>query len=193
MSICRTFHGTSSQFVKTIEELGEYLEKKHGIDPKLHSGIIKALQSVHGAKIRIEHFESFGSSGIQALAASVQEQLVKRQGLIKRPSTLLKVLIPHHGTSFELKWKLGDNLMELAKENEDMIGEYMEGTCGGIMSCCSCHVYIDQPEFQALLSEPEESELDMLVSWTNGNWCVLCSFHVTTLSRTLLACHELWM
>jgi hypothetical protein len=23
-----------------------------------------------------------------------------------------------------------------------LLGEYMEGTCGGSMSCCTCHVYL---------------------------------------------------
>lgn len=154
------------RFAQTTVELGDYLETKHGIDPKLHSGIFKALQSIHGPKIGLEHLEAFGSSGLHALAASVQEQLDKRQGRPKRPSTMLKVSIPHHGTSFELEWKQGDTVLEVAQENQELMAEYMEGTCGGIMSCCTCHIYIDQPEFQAFLSEPEESELDMLVSFT---------------------------
>lgn len=170
----RTFHGTSSlSLAKTTEELSDYLQKEHGIDAKLHSGIFKALQSVHGAKIGIEHLEAFGKAGLEALAVSVQEQLTKRQGRPTRPSTLLKVSIPHHGTSFELKWKLGDSVLEVAQENEELMSEYMEGTCGGIMSCCTCQIYIDQPEFQALLSEPEESELDMLVSYHESEWLVV--------------------
>jgi ferredoxin len=172
-SPCRTFHGTSSRFGKTTEELGDCLDQKYGIDRKLHSGIFKALQSVHGPKLVIEHLEAFGKSGLEALAVSVQVQLSKRQGRPKRPSTMLKVSVPHHGTSFELKWKLGDTVVEAAQENEELMAEYMEGTCGGIMSCCTCHIYIDQPEFQAFLSEPEESELDMLVSWNESP--LLCS------------------
>jgi ferredoxin len=171
---CRTFHGTPSRFGTNTDALSDYLDQKYRIDRGLHSGIFKALQSVHGPKIRIEHFDAFGKSGLEALAASVQEQLKKRQGRPTRPSTMLKVSVPHHGTSFELKWRLGDTVLEVAQENEDLMAEYMEGSCGGIMSCCTCHIYIDQPEFQAFLGEPDESELDMLVSWKTHPCCTLC-------------------
>lgn len=30
------------------------------------------------------------------------------------------------------------------------------------MNCCTCHVYIEQSQFQDLLHEPEETERDMI-------------------------------
>jgi ferredoxin-2, mitochondrial len=76
---------------------------------------------------------------------------------------MLKVSVPHHQKTFHLKWKLGESLKDLAEQNDDLMAEYIEGVCGGNFSCSTCHVYIDQPEFKALLKEPSESEADMLV------------------------------
>ena len=160
----RTFHATTSQWVESRSDLADHLQSRYGIDPKLHSGIFKALQPVYGQNLNVEHLDAFGQAGLVALAASVQQQLTQRQGRMKRPSRLLKVAIPHHKTSFEVDWKLGDSLLDMARNHDELFAEYMEGTCGGNMSCCTCHVYIDQPEFQALLNAPEEAELDMLVS-----------------------------
>ena len=35
------------------------------------------------------------------------------------------------------------------------------GECGGVMSCATCHVYVD-PEWYGRLAPPQQSELDML-------------------------------
>jgi ferredoxin len=52
--------------------------------------------------------------------------------------------------------------LDLAHDNEELLGsEYMGGTCGGQMSCCTCHVYLDPATF-ASLPPPEVAELDML-------------------------------
>lgn len=170
----RRFHASAFACANSREELGDYLRTKYGVDAKLHSGIIKALESVFGSNIGVQNFDAFGKAGIDALALSVQEQIDKRKGFQKRPSIPLKVVVPHHSTSFDLEWKLGDSILDLAQDNEELMAEYMEGTCGGNMSCCTCHIYIEQPEFQALLSKPEQAELDMLVgsddyclSWIN--------------------------
>lgn len=157
---CRTIHTADNPRV----ELGRHLESRYDIDPKLHSGIFKALEPVYGTNLNVGHLDAFGPAGLTALAVSVQEQIQKRHGAKKRPSTFLKVSIPHHKTSFEVDWKLGESLLDVVQNHDELLAEYMEGTCGGNMSCCTCHVYIDQPEFQALLRKPEEAELDMLVS-----------------------------
>ena len=146
-------------------QLAQYLSETLGIDSKLHTGIIKAMESMHGkSNVTVEHLQAFGPIGMKALAASVEQELakkMKKEGK-SRPSTRVLVKIPHHKTEFELKWKLGKSLLTLAKDNPELMSEYMEGTCGGNMSCCTCHVYLEQPEIQALLPPPEEAELDML-------------------------------
>lgn len=84
-----------------------------------------------------------------------------------RPSTTLMVNVPHGGKSFQLKWKLGDSLKTLAEQNDEL-EEYIEGICGGNLSCSTCHVYIEKKEFQALLEDPVEAERDMLVCCTTS-------------------------
>ena len=37
----------------------------------------------------------------------------------------------------------------------------IEGTCGGSLSCASCHVYFDQADYEKL-GMPSEDEVDML-------------------------------
>ena len=86
-----------------------------------------------------------------------------KSGRLPRPSTVLKVNVPHHEKTFHLKWKLGESIKDLAEQNDDLMAEYIEGVCGGNLSCSTCHVYIHQPEFKQLLKEPSESEADMLV------------------------------
>lgn len=144
-------------------DLRDLLQETYGIDPTSHNGIFKAMESVYGKDLKAEHFNTFGKEGINALAASVEQETKKRQGRKETPCTMLRVSIPHHGTSFDLKWRVGESVLDVAKNNQELLGEYMEGTCGGNMSCCTCHIYVEQPELRKYLAEPDEGELDMLV------------------------------
>jgi ferredoxin len=142
--------------------VSSYLNDQMGIESHLHRGILKALQSVYGNNIRVAELESFGESGLKALAESVSQQRSKI-GMKKRPFRMIHFEIPHHRTEFDLKWKMGDSVLDVAKSSggEELLGEYMEGTCGGQMSCCTCHIYVDEATFKAL-PKPSEAELDML-------------------------------
>lgn len=50
------------------------------------------------------------------------------------------------------------SLMEIALENDV---EGISGDCGGVCSCSTCHVYV-APEWQEVLSEADELEMDTL-------------------------------
>jgi 2Fe-2S ferredoxin len=52
----------------------------------------------------------------------------------------------------------GISLMQLALRNgvPGIIGE-----CGGVMSCATCHVYVDDAWYERL-TPPQQAELDML-------------------------------
>ena len=51
----------------------------------------------------------------------------------------------------------GLSLMEVARDND--LG--IEGTCGGSISCCTCHVIIDSDWF-SVVGGPNPDEEDML-------------------------------
>ena len=51
----------------------------------------------------------------------------------------------------------GLSLMEVARDND--LG--IEGTCGGSISCCTCHIIID-PEWFKIVGPPNPDEEDML-------------------------------
>lgn len=51
----------------------------------------------------------------------------------------------------------GRSLMEIARDN----GLPVEGTCGGAMACCTCHMIVDDAHF-ARLPKPTDEEMGML-------------------------------
>ena len=51
----------------------------------------------------------------------------------------------------------GLSLMEVARDND--LG--IEGTCGGSISCCTCHIIVD-PEWFKIVGPPNPDEEDML-------------------------------
>jgi ferredoxin len=178
----KSYHHHQPKFVRFLlsgsgrddddnDNVAHYLENTLGIDSKLHKGILKEIESIHGKDIRVDHLESLGKLTIEALAASVEEEelLKKKRGVKKkRPSISIRIKIPHHDhdnnspASFDVDWKLGSSLLDVAKDNEEFMGEYIEGACSGNMSCCTCHVYMEQPEFREYFNEPSEFELDMI-------------------------------
>jgi 2Fe-2S ferredoxin len=51
----------------------------------------------------------------------------------------------------------GLSIMEVARDNN--LG--IEGTCGGSISCCTCHVVVD-PDWFSVVGKPDPDEEDML-------------------------------
>jgi len=73
----------------------------------------------------------------------------------------------------EIPPDIGLNVMEACKANELPI----EGTCGGIALCGSCHVYILSDHDLAIPSDEEEEMLDKLHS-TSYNSRLCCQIRV---------------
>ena len=62
------------------------------------------------------------------------------------------------GVITTLQGKVGKSLMEAAtSKNLDGIA----ADCGGLMTCATCHVFVDEP-FASLLAKPDAEELAML-------------------------------
>jgi ferredoxin len=130
------------------------------IDPSIHNDMLKALKSVFGNALSVQHLRSFGTEGLKELAESVNKE--KQRSSFTRRKREARFVVPHHRTEFVLRWREGTSLLELAKSSKgELLAEYLEGTCGGHMSCCTCHVYLSRNVLEAM-PPPTEAELDML-------------------------------
>lgn len=61
------------------------------------------------------------------------------------------------GSKHPLQVETGSTLMEVGRDNN--MG--LEGTCGGSMSCATCHVYFSNSDY-ARVGSPSDDEMDML-------------------------------
>ena len=61
------------------------------------------------------------------------------------------------GSEHQIETRQGASLMEVGRDSNMGI----EGTCGGSLSCASCHVYFDAGDYEKV-GKPSEDELDML-------------------------------
>lgn len=68
------------------------------------------------------------------------------------------IYIDAQDNQFEADVKVGQNLMDGAVDH--MIDGIL-GECGGVMSCATCHCYVD-PAWADKIPEPSEMEEDML-------------------------------
>lgn len=72
--------------------------------------------------------------------------------------TITVNFISHSGLKTTIDAKIGKSLMELAtSKNLDGIA----ADCGGLMTCATCHVFVEQP-FATQLALPDAEELAML-------------------------------
>ena len=147
-----------------------------------HSSLFGMVKGLAG------RYEVGEDAGLEALAASVKNELENEQGKEK-----LKVwFLPSSGWSseeeddefgtpiihsmdraFSLEVIEGTNLADVARfgtsENCDVLREYLECACNGIMACSTCHVVVHPEWFDTSSVEnenkigmPSESEQDMI-------------------------------
>ena len=67
------------------------------------------------------------------------------------------IFVNSEGAEKSIEAENGLSLMEVARDND--LG--IEGTCGGSISCCTCHVVIDADWF-SIVGGPNPDEEDML-------------------------------
>jgi ferredoxin len=121
----------------------------------------------------LDDLQSLGKDIILALAETVQQEQLKKQRKrkysVEHSQSILIKMVVSNDRALELRWRVGDSLLDLVKKNEESVKNIqdnrtliMEGACGGNMSCSTCHVYISQPAFQNFLEDPSEEERDMI-------------------------------
>ena len=67
------------------------------------------------------------------------------------------IFVDSVGTEKSVEAENGLSVMEVARDND----LEMEGTCGGSISCCTCHVIIDKG-WCSVVGGPNADEEDML-------------------------------
>ena len=87
------------------------------------------------------------------------------------------IYIDAQGGEFEADVEVGQNLMEGAVDH--MIDGIL-GECGGVMSCATCHCYVDKAWVNKIppASEMEEDMLDMAID-PEGNSRLSCQIEMT--------------
>lgn len=91
--------------------------------------------------------------------------------------TMIKVtVIDREGTPHELDapTDMGMNMMELCKAVELPV----EGTCGGMAMCASCHMYVESDHHLPEASDDEEDMLDQAF-FVEDNSRLGCQLHLT--------------
>lgn len=65
--------------------------------------------------------------------------------------------LPEDEPALEAKAQTGDRLLAVAQS----LGLPLEGTCGGVAACATCHVVVDAADFDRL-DPPGEEEAELL-------------------------------
>jgi len=73
-------------------------------------------------------------------------------------NTITIYITDHNGVTASIDAKIGKTLMEAATA-KNMSG--IAADCGGLMTCATCHVFVDEP-FASQLGPPGAEELAML-------------------------------
>ncbi|ANT67158.1 2Fe-2S iron-sulfur cluster-binding protein [Aeromonas hydrophila] len=81
------------------------------------------------------------------------------------------------GQCKEVSIEIGENLMEVLNDNDY---EEIEGVCGGIRSCATCHIYVKNSWLEKLSSKHEE-EVELLsgLSKRQSNSRLSCQIEMT--------------
>lgn len=146
------------------EYLAKQLEIPDALDDgqrrRLYDAILENLKPIYGPNITVSHLEAF-SSGLQPLMKSI---LATDAGILKNgPTTNIRVYLPHGNGSTMIPWRYQDQSLLQAIQNSEDTSEFIEATCGGNASCCTCHVYVDIPTNDDVQLPPvSEEEQDML-------------------------------
>jgi 2Fe-2S ferredoxin len=138
-------------------------------------------------------YEVGEDGGLETLAASVKIELEKEEGKQKvkiwcLPSTGWRIAdetnpeelptVHSMERAFPVEVTEGTTLTDIVKfgtgENADVLGEYLECACSGIMACSTCHVVIHPDWYDGRINgetknrdpkkvgPPSEAELDMI-------------------------------
>ncbi|KAI6662016.1 Adrenodoxin-like [Oopsacas minuta] len=76
----------------------------------------------------------------------------------KGAKTVNITFIDRDGDTFKVAAKVGDTLLDVAKENDIDV----EGACGGTLACSTCHLIFEKVDFDKIPETATDEELDLL-------------------------------
>lgn len=90
----------------------------------------------------------------------------------------IQIHITHNDikTKLDAPTDMGLNLMEFLKANEYPIA----GTCGGLGTCSTCHIYVDSDNEVVKMGMIEDMMLDDVGDKRKNNSRLACQLHLTT-------------
>jgi ferredoxin len=143
-------------------EIYDYL--RSSLDSKYNDdimvSILKTLRPVYGSHITVSQLESFGgAAALNDLAAALLKEQ-ERQRADCSLAIRLTVQVPHHRTTFQMPWHVGQSLLDVARDEsipQNLLSEYIDGSCGGNMSCSTCQVYLDDLDVYRLFLKGDEA------------------------------------
>lgn len=172
------FHSTSrgsqdEEMDADEKEARRFLLEEAKYDEEIVDGIVRALQSPHsgvpkGAMAGVicalaGRLEVGEDAGLETLAKSVEVDMKERSGKTK---VSFRVKVPHaNGLEFTVQGFEGESLRDVAThgrgQGADLLREFIECACSGVMACSTCHVIVD-PEWFEKVGRPTEEEEDMI-------------------------------
>jgi len=85
---------------------------------------------------------------------------LQTSALLRKPDDVSVTYVFPDGAKVTAKGKEGDNLLDIAINNDVEIDGF--GACEGTLACSTCHLIFDQEVFDKLPDEATDEELDML-------------------------------
>ena len=94
----------------------------------------------------------------------------------KRTMSFIKIYFKQDGVVKECKAEIGNTILKVGLDNNIPL----DGACGGLQSCSTCHVYVDEKYLKKIPSaeEKEEDILDM-VDDLEDNSRLSCAIKIT--------------
>lgn len=161
-----SFGTGDSQYTSNSAEVEAYLSSM-GINDNLHKDVLQSVAAVVGEdkEITVKTLKAnLTKADLIELSSAIIQQQKKRRRKVSRLKKEVAFCTPNQSRTI-LTWKQGESLLDLAQSipgQQVLEGlDQMEGSCGGQMSCSTCHVYLDPKTFEAL-PPPVDEELDMI-------------------------------
>jgi len=136
-------------------------------EPRVVEGIISTVKSsgsnlMETIRSLAGRWEVGEDGGLVSLAKAVEVEMATKDG---KKHVKFFVKVPHASFEFECEGLEGMTLREIAQHGEgkgaELLGEYIECACSGVMACSTCHVIVD-PAWIEKVGYPEVAEQDML-------------------------------